>query len=207
MTAPSPPAGYNVAKHVNVSRLDCQVTVGFDRQQSHIPCFLVQLHYQTSTNPVRWKAIARMDHNETSVLGHDVYREGLHVDIARRSGGTVHLHLSHGALPSNRGVVIRNCVDYLDRESKYFIDVYEERRAPGGPPGWQPDGGDPTPTFICVNSVSKRMSRESPAEEPLSDEELTEFLAESTGVTPEELERRADELDIEPPNEATIVDE
>ena len=85
--------------------------------------------------------------------------------------------------------------------------VYERRRTPGGPPEQQPDDGDPASTFICVTTENKRVSRESPAGEPLSDEKLTELLAESTGVTPEEIERRADELDIDPPTEATIVDE
>ncbi len=39
-----------------------------------------------------------MDHNEVSALGHDVYHEGLHVDVARRSQSTVHLQLAHAPL-------------------------------------------------------------------------------------------------------------
>lgn len=37
--------------------------------------------------------------------------------------------------------------------------------------------------------------------------ELTEDLAEATGVTPEELERNAEAIDISPASEAEIVDE
>jgi len=151
-----------------------------------------------------------MDHNETSATGHDVYREGLHVDVARRTSATVHLRLSHGALPANRGKVIRGCVDYLRAETDYFIDVYEERRPPGGPPTWSPDGGEQTATFIRPKPVTRDMSRESPAGEDeadiLSPEELTELLADATDTTPEDIDRGAAELEIAPPGEATVVD-
>jgi len=53
-----------------------------------------------------------MDHNETSALRLDVYHEGLHVDIVRRSQPTVHLQLPHAPLPASRGAVIRRSVDY-----------------------------------------------------------------------------------------------
>lgn len=202
---PSLPSGYDVAKPVHVTRADCQLTVGFDRQRSHIPRFIVQLHYQSSTGPVQWKEVARMDHNETAVTGHDVYREGLHVDIARRSNPTVHLQLSHGQLPSNRGKVIRGCVNYFIQETDYFIDVYEEHRQPGGPPRWSPDGGDPTCKFICANPVEEDMSGESPTEDVLSVDELTELLADTTGTTPEEIEQGATNIEIAPPEEATVV--
>lgn len=136
MAAPSLPTGYDVTKPVLAGRSDCLITVGFDHRQRHIPQFLVQLHYQLSTAPVQWEAIARMDHNETSSTGHDVYREGLHVDVERRSGTTVHLQVRHAPLPSNRGMVIRRCVEYFQQEADYFIAVYEGRRSPGGPPRW-----------------------------------------------------------------------
>ena len=52
------------------------------------------------------------------------------------------------------------------------------------------------------------MSREAPADaDIISDEELTELLAEAEGRTPEEVERGAAEIDIAPPEEATVVDE
>ena len=40
----------------------------------------------------------------------------------------------------------------------------------------------------------------------ISDEELTELLGDAEGTTPEEIERGAAELDIAPPEEATVVD-
>lgn len=148
-----------------------------------------------------------MDHNETSVMGHDVYHEGLHVDVHRRSSSTVHLHVSHGSLPTSRGMVIRGCAEYLWREADYFIDVYEERHSPGSPPRWSPDGGEPTPMLIYLNLLAGDMSQEPSGDDALTLEELSELLAEVEGTTPEEIERGADELDIAPPDEATIVDE
>jgi len=51
------------------------------------------------------------------------------------------------------------------------------------------------------------MSCEAPTDaDMISDEELTELLADTEGTTPEEIERGAAELDIVPPEEATIVD-
>jgi len=51
------------------------------------------------------------------------------------------------------------------------------------------------------------MSREAPANaDTISDEELTELLADAEGTTSEEIERGAAELDIAPPEEATVVD-
>ncbi|WP_281195746.1 hypothetical protein [Halorubrum sp. F4] len=206
MTAPSLPDGYNVTKHVRAGRSDRHVTVGFDREGTRIPRFLIQLHYQKRTAPVRWTAIARIDHNDTADDGHDVYQEGLHVDVSRREGETVHLQLRHAPLSPNRGVVIRRSAEYLIRESEYFVDVYEGQITPIDPPRW-PDGGDTAPTFIPSERVEGGMSQESPAEDALTLEELSEELANATGTTIEEIERGAEELEIAPPSEATVVDE
>lgn len=90
MTVPSLPTGLEVAKHVTAARGDCALTVGVDSRKGHIPRFLVQLHYQATTSPVVWRSIARMDHNESAATGHNVYTEGLHVDIDRRRGQEAH---------------------------------------------------------------------------------------------------------------------
>lgn len=202
MSFPSPPTGYDISKHVPHGRGDCHLTVGFDQEQGHIPRFLVMLHYQVSQSPVQWGAIARMDHNDRAARGHDVYSEGLHVDIARRSKQTVQLDVTHATLPANRGRVIRQCGEYLEQESDYFINVFEERRPPGRPPRWS-DGGDPAHTFISTDPVEEDMCHESPAEEDiLTFEELSEVLAEVTDTTPEEIERG---FEIASPEEGEVV--
>ncbi|MFC6616325.1 hypothetical protein ACFQAS_15655 [Halopenitus salinus] len=50
------------------------------------------------------------------------------------------------------------------------------------------------------------MSHDTP-EDALTLEELTDALADATGTTREEIERGAEELEIAPPSEATVVDE
>ncbi|WP_154020507.1 hypothetical protein [Halorubrum halophilum] len=50
------------------------------------------------------------------------------------------------------------------------------------------------------------MSRELSDADMISDEELTELLADAEGTTPQEIERGAAKLEIAPPERATIVD-
>jgi hypothetical protein len=198
------PLGYDVSKAVGISHPDCIVVVGFDREKNHIPRFLVRLHYRVSDAPVEWEAIARFDHNEDPNQGHNVYTEGLHIDVKAPSGWTK-IHPPHGPLPQNRGVVIRACVDYFDAETQYFIDVYNGTIAPGGPARW-PDGGIQPYTFVSPRSLIQCMSRES-SHDVLSSDELSDLLAEATGTSAEEIERRAAAVEIGPPEDAELVDD
>ena len=50
------------------------------------------------------------------------------------------------------------------------------------------------------------MSREPPDPDMISDEELTELLADAEGTTPREIKRGAAKLEIASPERATIVD-
>lgn len=208
MPIPSLPAGYDVTKRIGTDRPDCHITVGFDREGVHIPRFLVLLHYQVNADPLRWDAIARMDHNETAALGHDVYQEGIHVDAARRNESTAHITVTNTPLPANRGKVIRGCANYLEANAQYFIDVFEGDRSPENPPKWT-DGGAAPHTLITAKPVHTGMSREQPHEDPaeevISMDELTEVLADATGETPEEIERGAEAIDFIPPEEAPVV--
>mgnify|MGYP007124904381 CR=1 FL=1 len=49
MPIPSLPGGYDVTKRVSTGRADCHITVGFDRENAHIPRFIVLLHYSKRT--------------------------------------------------------------------------------------------------------------------------------------------------------------
>jgi hypothetical protein len=208
VTVPSTPSGYDIAKHVQATRRDCHLTVGFDQQRNHIPRFLVQLHYRHSSGGSHWTVVARMDHNETSATGHDIYQEGPHVDVAHPDGTVDHLSIRHTSLSPARGDVIRQCAGYLDAHADYFIDIYTgQRSVGGGPPRWSPDGGEPTPRLIRSNSIGGDMSQESPAEDALTLEELSEVLAEATGTTAEEIEHGAAEMEFAPPEEATVDDD
>lgn len=201
------PQNYDVSKGVDAGRTDSLITVGFDQQQNspHIPCFLVRLHYSTLNSSQKFEPIARFDHNEVSSSGHDVYKEGLHIDVSTPSG-TEKIHPRHSSLPQNRGAVIRACVEYFRKESQYFIDVYHGDIQPGGPAGW-PDGGDSSHRLIYEKPLSEHMHRESEEEAPLSEEELTELLAEATATEADELSRQADTVEIAPPEESEVLSE
>lgn len=207
------PSDYDTSKTVSAGRSDCCITVGFDQQQTHIPRFLVQLHYINRPDTRQWTVIARFDHNETSAQGHDIYQEGLHIDVRRPNGSMTKVRPRHGGLNHNRGAVIRACVEYLADEAQYFIDVYNGDISPGAPRRW-PDGGS-NPARNVISLEPRRSSRANMAtdseasgpDEPLSHDELSEVLAEATGTTPEEIEREAEAIEIEPPEDAEVVTE
>ena len=205
-SGPSLPTGYDTAKRVLTGRSDCIVAVGFDRSGGYIPRFLVQLHYTTGRDPIEWTAIARMDHNELSPTGHDVYQDGVHIDIVRRTSAEVTRRPQQPPLPPNRGRVIRTCSEYLAQNADWFVDVYEERQGPNNPPQWSPDGGSPH-TLLPDDIEQYGMSDSAPAGEAITLEELSEVLAEVTDETVEEIERGAAEIELGPPWEAEPVDE
>ena len=206
MNLPTLPTGSDVSKRLRAGRSDCQLTVGFEPASGPHPRFLIQLHYRPEKNSTAWRAIARIDHNETAATGHDVYQEGLHVDIDRRTSPGVHLDIIHTGLSASRGTVIRAAVVYLRQYTDYFVDVYEERRAPGAPPRWS-DGGEPTREFICANRVRTNMRRESPADGFATAEELSEELAEAEGTTSETIEGEAEKMNLSPRWEADVLEE
>lgn len=134
---PSPPLGYDRSYAVSIGRNDCHVTVGFDQHRGQIVRFLVQLHYLTGYYPLDWTQIARFDHNEVDTSGHDIYNEGLHIDIERHDGTTITLHPPHRTLPRDRGVVIGRCVTYFQRNADDIIAIYKGTASPGTP-SWPP---------------------------------------------------------------------
>lgn len=139
MRRASEPDGYDESYIVETGRSDWQVGVGFDRERGYIPRFLVNLYYATGFTPVEWTEIARFDHNETAVTGHDVYEEGLHIDVRHLNGEETTLRPSHVSLPRSRGTLIRRCVDYFEAYVDWFIDVYTGTKQPVDPPDWPPD--------------------------------------------------------------------
>ena len=198
------PQGYDVAKAVSIEHEDCLVTVGFDRDGGQIPRFLVRLHYAESRTPLEWISIARFDHNEAFGVGHDVYKEGLHIDVTTESGDEIKIHPRHNQLPANRGAVIRACVDYFADHAAHFIQIYREEVSPGGPPPW-PDGGQLPPTLFTGKRIESDMTYATRHNDEVSSEELTELLADATETTAEEIERQADELEIDDPEDADVV--
>ena len=135
MSAAPTPDGYDVSKRVPVAHPGCEITVGFDRHQNYIPRFLVRLHYTQSGGPP-WKTVAQFDHNENDDSGHDIYEEGLHLDMYLADGRTLKLRPVTGGLDPNPGVVIRGCVDYLEDLAEYLLSVRRGEISASQPPPW-----------------------------------------------------------------------
>ncbi|MFC7076186.1 DUF7718 family protein [Haloarcula halophila] len=133
MTRSLEPSNYDTSKTVSAGRSDCRITVGFDQQENHVPRFLVQLHYINLPDTPQWTVIARFDHNETSGGGHDVYREGLHIDVRRPDGSMTKVHPRHGGLPKTEEPSSAGVWSPLADEAQYFIDVYNGDISPGAP--------------------------------------------------------------------------
>lgn len=80
------PTGYDKAHEKPCSRGDCVIGVGWDVYRGSIIRFLVDLQYTESLLSPSYTQIARFDHNPTTANGHDIYSEGIHIDVAQKDG-------------------------------------------------------------------------------------------------------------------------
>jgi len=109
--------------------------------------------------------------------------------------------------------VIHACAESLADEAQYFIDVYNDDVSPGAPRRWPDGGSNPARNGISLEprrSSRATMATDSEASGPddhLSHDELGEVLAEATGTTPEEIERGAEAIEIEPLEDAEVLAE
>jgi len=135
MNTPPTPSGYDQSYSVICrTHSKCQLTVGIDVHAGDVVRFVVRLHYPLSRASTQWETIARFDHN-AGVGGHDIYDEGLHIDVKPPSGKQK-IHPTHGPIPRAGGVVVRLCVQYLQQHAQYFVDVFKGNTQPGSPSGW-----------------------------------------------------------------------
>lgn len=129
--------GYEKQYVVETPRRGVRVAVGLDTTSGEVDRFLVQLRYDTAVLPLRTVDIARIDHNPTSPHGHDLYAEGLHVDVRCPDGSEVKARPPHSSLPAGAGALITACIEYYRSNVEYFVGVYEGDREPSDPPAWR----------------------------------------------------------------------
>lgn len=120
------------------SRGDCVIGVGFSRIGTVITRFLVDLQYSESFHLCDYTQIARFDHNPANPKGHDIRAEGIHVDARRKHGQDETYYPAYSYIPSDLGIVIRACTEYLDEHADFFVDFYEGEHRPSTAPGWSP---------------------------------------------------------------------
>lgn len=97
---------------------------------------MVDLQYTESLSSPSYSQIARFDHNPTDPDGHNIRKEGIHIDASRKSGREVTFYPQHSHVPTDLGVVIRSCANYFDAHADAFVDFYEGSNPPGMPPRW-----------------------------------------------------------------------
>jgi len=129
--APGPDYG----KSHTIDSYHQRIGVGFDRPRDSRGRFLVQLQHGRGRE---LRTIAQVDHDPESPNGHDVYAEGLHVDVYGQDGqADTTLYPDHPPLSRNLGRVIRRCVRYLDENNVYLRLVSRGDISPDDPPRFQ----------------------------------------------------------------------
>lgn len=112
-----------------------QVVARFDTDSGSIVRFVAQLQKRTTYS--NYETVAQFDHDPDSPGGHDIYEEGLHLDVYRADGPVVKIYPSHPPLPRSLGVVLRNCTDYLREHSAWLMAVEIGAKSPSNPPNYR----------------------------------------------------------------------
>jgi hypothetical protein len=99
-----------------------QTRIGFDVDAGDVVRFVVQLEYH---HDGEWQPVVRYDHDGTgeSEFGHDVTKEGLHMDIYR--DGEKHA-TEYVAPPLPAGVALDRAEDHLQNNLQRFTNRYQE---------------------------------------------------------------------------------
>lgn len=109
--------------------------VRFDKRRGSITRFVVQLQRQTDAFEMDWRTFAQIDHEPNHVQGHDLYREGIHIDIYHEDGTSSKIRPSTGApLPTPGGVLLNMCKDYLVDNAEYFRQAARKQIPLDSPP-------------------------------------------------------------------------
>lgn len=111
----------------------CRIVVRFDKRNGVLERFAVQLQ-ESDLAGDNWGTIAQIDHAPNDAGGHDLYAEGLHVDVYQEDGSTLKVYPRHGTLPQSSGALLRICSDYLEDHISWFRAVCAGNRDPDDPP-------------------------------------------------------------------------
>lgn len=104
-----------------------RLRVEIDTVEGNVSRFVVQLEYDReweydTTSPSDWSVVVRFDHDPESEFGHDVHREGLHLDVYR-CGEKVRVVRGFPNVPVNRAPAW--CEGYLSEHAQRYVDRYE----------------------------------------------------------------------------------
>jgi len=99
--------------------------------------FVVQLLHNVEpyhANEDDWREVARFDHNPDAVEGHDVVKEGLHMDLSfEKSEDEVKDRFpEHRPPQGDLGSTVRYCVNYLNGKHEQLVKEYNDDRRTAG---------------------------------------------------------------------------
>lgn len=114
-----------------------RVRIGYSRDRSEVTAFVVQLEYQLTDDGAasEWVEVVRSDHDSTSEGGHDVTREGVHLDVYC-GGEKNHSESLMGPLPSDVGFneAEERITDRAERYVERFREWHRNNRNGSGRP-------------------------------------------------------------------------
>jgi hypothetical protein len=123
-----------------VSIPGARVRIGYSRDRDEITAFVVQLEFQLTDDGAageagEWVEVVRSDHDSTAEGGHDVTREGLHLDVYR-DGEKGHSESLMGPLPSDVGFneAEERITDRAERYVERFREWHRNNRNGSGRP-------------------------------------------------------------------------
>lgn len=110
--------------------------VRFDKPRKSVTRFIVQLQRLIGVAENHWKTFAQIDHEPRNPGGHDLYSEGLHVDIYHTDGtiSTIQSIPTAQSLPRPTIVLLHRCKDYLCDYVDYFRQVAKNQTPLNSPP-------------------------------------------------------------------------
>lgn len=112
--------------------------VMYDKRGGDITRFAVQLQRLVDVFEETWKTFAQIDHEPANPKGHDLYSEGLHVDIYHTDGqqSTIDCYGSGSSLPNPPVVLMYTCKTYLTDNIDYFIQAASNQIPLNSPPSF-----------------------------------------------------------------------
>lgn len=112
-----------------------QLRVVIDTKEGDVQGFVVQLEYDMdwdydTSSPSDWEVVARFDHDPTAEFGHDIEREGLHLDVYR-DGEKATVEYGFQPVPINQAPGW--CESYLLENAQRYVDRFERWHDVRGP--------------------------------------------------------------------------
>jgi len=119
---------------VSVSHSFCRIQVRMALEEGNLEAFVVQLE-AIHTSVDDWDVIAQIDHEPGAPGGHDLFVEGIHVDVFRFVGEGEKLWPDHPQLFGvSDGALLRACIDYLGGHADWFFQTATGLADPVDPP-------------------------------------------------------------------------